>query len=146
VHKPISMRYISALQVKKCCRKGCPLYDIQVLESAEDNKPSIEDHPMLRKYKDVFLKEILGLPPQREIDFSMELMPGEIPMSIAPYKMSTPELVELKLQLKEIIERGYIWPSVSSWGAPNLFVKNKDDILRLCIDYRQLDKMTIKNK
>jgi hypothetical protein len=67
-------------------------------------------------------------------------------MSRTPYRMSTPELVELKLQLKEMWDKGYIWPSVSPWGAPALFVKNKDGTLRLCIDYRQLNKMTIKNK
>jgi hypothetical protein len=67
-------------------------------------------------------------------------------MSRTPYRMSTPELVELKLQLKEMWEKGYIQPSVSPWGATTLFVKNKDGTLRLCIDYRQLNKMTIKNK
>jgi hypothetical protein len=66
-------------------------------------------------------------------------------VSRTPYRMSTPELVELKLQLKEIMDKGYIRPSVSPWGAPSLFVKKKDDTLRLCIDYRQLNKMTIKN-
>jgi hypothetical protein len=67
-------------------------------------------------------------------------------MSREPYRMSTLELVELKLQLKEMLDKGYIRPSVSPWGAPALFVKKKDSTLKLCIDYRQLNKMTIKNK
>jgi len=81
----------------------------------------------------------------REVDFSIELVPGENPTSKEHYKMSTLELVELKLQLKEMLDKGYIRPSVSPWGTPILFVKKKDGTLRLCIDYRLLRKVTIKN-
>jgi hypothetical protein len=126
--------------------KGCPLYAIQVLKTIEDDKPSLEDHPTLRKYRDVFLEEVPGLPLRRDIDFSIELAPGAMSVSRTPYRMSTPELVELKLKLREMMDKGYIQPSVSPWGAPVLFVKNKDGTLRLCIDYRQLNKVTIKNK
>jgi hypothetical protein len=146
IQKTISMRRISALQMRNYCRKGCPLYAIQVLESVEDDKPSLEDHPTLREYRDVFLEEVSGLPPRRDIDFLVELAPGVVPVSRTPYRMSTPELVELKLQLKEMMEKGYIRPNVSPWGAPVMFVKNKDGTLRLCVDYRQLNKVTIKNK
>jgi hypothetical protein len=132
--------------MRKYCRKGCLLYVIQVLESVEDDKISLEDHPTLREYRDVFLEEVPGLPPRRDIDFSIELAPGAVPVSRTPYRMSTPELVELKLQLKEMMDKGYIQPSVSPWGAPVLFVKKKDGTLQLCIDYRQLNKVTIKNK
>jgi hypothetical protein len=117
-----------------------------VSETIEGDKPSLEDHPTLREYRDVFPEEVPGLPPRRDIDFSIELAPGAVPVSRTPYRMSTPELVELKLQLKEMMDKGYIRPSVSPWGAPVLFVKKKDDTLRLCIDYRQLNKVTIKNK
>jgi hypothetical protein len=134
------------MQMRKYCRKGCPLYAIQVLKTIEDDKPSLEDHPTLREYKDVFPEEVPGLPPRRDIEFSIELASGAVPVSRTPYRMSTPELVELKLQLKEMMDRGYIWPSVSPWGAPVLFVKKKDGTLRLCIDYRQLNKATIKKK
>jgi hypothetical protein len=137
IQNPVSVRQISTLQVKKYCRKGCPLYAIQVLNSVENDKPSLEDHPILREYKYVFPEEVPGLPPRRDIDFSIELVPGAVPMSRTPYRMSTPELVELKLQLKEMWDKGYIRPSVSPWGAPTLFVKKKDGTLRLCIDYRQ---------
>jgi hypothetical protein len=132
--------------VKKYCRKGCRLYAIQVLNSIENEKLILEDHPILREYKDVFPEEVLGLPPRRDIGFSIEPVPGAVPISRTPYRMSTPELVEIKLQLKEMWDKGYIRPSLSSWGALALFVKKKDGTLRLCIDYRQLNKMTIKNK
>jgi hypothetical protein len=87
-----------------------------------------------------------GLPPKRDIDFSINLMPGAAPVSKAPYRMSIPELKELQLQLEELLKKGYICPSVSSWRAPVLFVKKKYGTLRLCIDFRQLNKVTVKNK
>jgi hypothetical protein len=125
IQKHVSVRRISALQMKKYCRNGCPLYEIQVLESVEDDRPSLEDHPILREYRDLFPKEAPGLPPRRDIDFSIELSPRVVPISRTPYRMSTPELVELKLQLKEMMDKGYIWISMSPWGAPILFVKKK---------------------
>jgi hypothetical protein len=146
IRKPVLVRQISALQMRKYCRKGCPLYAIQVLKTIESVKASPDDHPILREYRDVFPEEVPGLPPRRDIDFSIELTPGAVPVSRTPYRMSTPELVELKLQLKEMMDKGYIQPSVSPWGAPVLFVKKKDGTLRLCIDYRKLNKVTIKNK
>jgi hypothetical protein len=132
--------------MRKYCRKGCPLYATQVLKKTEGVKPSPEEHPILREYRDVFLEYVPGLPLRRDIDFLIELAPVAVPVSRTPYQMSTPELVELKLQLKEMMEKGYIRPSVSPWGAPVLFVKRKDGTLRLCIDYKQLNKVTIKNK
>jgi hypothetical protein len=124
----------------------CPLYAIQVLNSVENNKTSLEDHPILREYKYVFPKQVLGLPPRSYIDFSIELVLGAVPMSRTPYRLSTPELVELKIHLKEMWDKGYIQHSVSPWGGPTLFVKNKDGTLILCIYYRQLNNVTIKNK
>jgi hypothetical protein len=99
--------------MRKYCRKGCPLYAIQVLKTIEGDKPSPDDHPILREYKDVFLEEVSGLPPRRDIDFSIELTLGAVPVSRTPYRMSIPELVELKLQLKEMMDKGYIRPNVS---------------------------------
>lgn len=93
----------------------------------------------------MFPSDILG-PPQREVDFSIELVPRATPTSKAPYWMSTPELVELKLQLKEMLDKGYIRPSVSPWGALVLFMEKKDETLVICIDYRQLNKVTVKNQ
>jgi hypothetical protein len=116
-----------------------------VLKTIEGAKPSPEDHPILREYRDVFPEEVPGLPLRRDIDFSIELTPGAMSVSRTPYRISTLELVELKLQLKEMMDKGYIQPIVSPWGAPFMFVKKKDGTLRLCIDYRQLNKVTIKN-
>eukprot|EP00253_Pinus_taeda_P027426 PITA_27426 len=100
----------------------------------------------VQEFADVFPEEIPGLPPRRNIDFTIELVPGAAPVSRAPYRMSVPELTELKIQLQELLDKDYIRPSVSPWGAPVLFVKKKDGTLRMCIYYRQLNKLTIKNK
>jgi hypothetical protein len=97
IQNPVSMRQISSLQVKKYCRKGCPLYAIQVLNFVENKKPILEDHPILREYKYVFLEEVSGLPPRRDIEFSIELVLGMMSMYKTPYRMSTQELVDLKL-------------------------------------------------
>ena len=101
---------------------------------------------MVREYVSVFSKDLPGLPPDREIVFSIELMPGISPISRAPYWLAPAELKELKVQLEDMIEKGFIQPSHSPWGAPVLFIKKKDSSLRLCIDYRGLNIVTIKNK
>ena len=93
----------------------------------------------------MFPSEILGMPPPRAVDFHIDLVPGAEPVSRAPYRMTTHELSELKTQLEELLEKGHIRSSVSRWGAPVIFIKKKDKSLRLCIDYPQLNKVTIKN-
>ena len=107
---------------------------------------SLSDIPTISDYPDVLPKELPGLPPQREIEFAIDVVQGATPTSITPYRMAPMELKELKLQLQELLEKGFISPSVSPWGAPMLFVKKKDGTLWLCVDYRQLNKMTVKNK
>ena len=89
---------------------------------------------MLQDFKDVFPDEVAGLPPKRDIDFTIELGPRVVPVSKTPYRMSTPKILELKMQLQELLEKKYIRASVSPWGALVLFVKKKDGTLRLCID------------
>jgi hypothetical protein len=111
----------------------------------EDN-PKLEDFVVLREFRDMFMDEILELPPRRQIDFSIDLLPGSASISKAPYRMSLPKLTELKIQLQELFDKEYIRPSVSPFGAVVLFVKKKDGTLRLCIDYRKLNKMNIKKK
>ena len=105
----------------------------------------MEDHSVMKYFGDVF-KEIPGLPPKRDIDFSINLILVAVPVSKTPYRMSTPNMKELKMHLEEILNKGYICPSVSPWGALVLFVKKKDGTLRLCIDFRQLNKIVVKNK
>jgi len=101
---------------------------------------------VVQEFMDVFPNEIPGLPPKREIEFAIDLIPGAGPVSISPYRMAPVELVELKKQLEDLLEKQFLRPSVSPWGAPVLSVKKKYGLSRLCIDYRQLNKLTIKNK
>ena len=112
----------------------------------EKVEPSLLDTPTVCDYPDVFLEELPGLPPQRVIEFAIDVIPGATPTSITLYRMALVELKELKLQLQELLEKGFIRLSVSPWGAPVLFVKKKDGTLQLCVDYRQLNKMIVKNK
>ena len=101
---------------------------------------------MVNEFLDVFPDELPGLPPEREVNFGIELEPGMTPISKPPYRMAPAELKELKLQLQELLNQGFIRPSVSPSEALVLFVKKSDDTLRLYIDYRELNKVTIKNK
>ena len=101
---------------------------------------------IVKEYSDVFPDDIPVFPPKREIEFSIKLIPRTGPISIAPYRMSPIELSELKGQLEELLEKKFIRPSVTPWGAPILFVKKNAGSMRLCVDYRQLNKMTVKNK
>ena len=112
----------------------------------EKVRPSVSDIPTVSDFPNMFPEELPGLPPHREIEFVIDVVPGATPASITPYRMAPLELKELKLKLQELLENGFIRPSVSPWGIPMLFVKKKDDTLRLCIDYRQLNKLTVKNK
>ena len=93
-----------------------------------------------------FLDELPGLPPQRVVDFGIELHLGTSPISMTPYRMAPVDLQELRVQLHELLDKGFIRPSTSPWGASVLFAKNKDKTLRLCIDYKQLNRVTIKNR
>ena len=97
-------------------------------------------------FPDVFPEELPGLPPDREIEFCIDVVPGTVPISLPPYRMAPAELKELKEQLPDLLDKGLVRPSTSPWGAPVLFVKKKDGSLRLCIDYKQLNKMTVRNK
>ena len=98
------------------------------------------------EYVDVFPDGLPRLPPQRVVDFGIELHHGTSPVSMTPHRMAPVELQELRVQLQELFEKGFIRPSTSPWCAPVLFAKRKDKTLRLCIDYRQLNRVTIKNR
>ena len=100
----------------------------------------------MRKFQDVFPYELPGLPPHKEFNFSIEVYLGTDPISVSSYRMAPLELKELKTQLEELLSKGFICPSTSPWGALVLFVKKKDDTLRLCIDYRKLNRVIVKNK
>ncbi|KAH9306800.1 hypothetical protein KI387_011204, partial [Taxus chinensis] len=102
VRRPLSIRTISAMQLKRCVRWGSQMYVVIVSDRSEDRSygPSLDDHPILKEYVDVFLGELLGLPPPCEIDFHIDLVLRAEPISQAPYQMTTLELCELKLQLE----------------------------------------------
>jgi hypothetical protein len=106
----------------------------------------LEDIPIVCEYPDVFPDDLPGMPPNRDIEFIIELQPGTAPISKRPYRMPPNELAELKIQLQDLLDKGFIRPSASPWGCPALFVKKKDNSLRLCVDYRPLNAATIKNK
>jgi hypothetical protein len=106
----------------------------------------VERIPVAFEYPDDFLDELLGMPPDRDIEFAIELQPRTAPNSKRPYRMPPAELAELKKQLQELLDKGFIRPSTSPWGCLALFVKKKDESLRLCVDYRPLNAVTIRNK
>jgi hypothetical protein len=98
------------------------------------------------EFPDVFPEELPGMPPERKVEFAIELILGTAPIFKRAYRVSGPELVELKKQIDELLEKGYIRPSTSPWAAPVLFVEKKDGMKRMCIDYRALNEVTVKNK
>ena len=106
---------------------------------------SLNSYPVLSDFKDVFPEELPQLPPERELDFMIELKPGAELISKTPYRMTTPDLRELQIQLKELLDLGLIRPSISPWGAPVIFVKKKGGFLWFCIDYKDLNNATMKN-
>ena len=100
----------------------------------------------VNEFPNVYPDDLPVIPPSRAVDFIIELEPGTGPISKAPYRMAPAELKELKAQLQDLLDKAFIRPSVSPWGAPVLFVKKKDGSMRLCIDYRELNKRTIKKQ
>ena len=108
--------------------------------------PALTPIPMVCEFPDVFPKDLPGLPPDREVEFSIELEPGTAPISRRPYHMAPRELAEMKKQLEELMEKGFIRPSSSPWGCLAIFVKKKDGTLWICVDYRPLNVVTVKNK
>jgi hypothetical protein len=119
------------------CTRSCAFV---MIESPVEKIPVVGDYP------DVFPDELPGMPPDRDIEFAIELQPRTAPISKRPYRMPPAELAELKKQLQELLDKGFIRPSTSPWGCPALFVKKKDESLRMCVDYRPLNAVTIKNK
>ena len=143
--RELSSSMISAMTAQRMLRKGCQCYLAHVVETVKEGT-LVDEIPVVREFPDVFPDDIAGLPPEREVEFTIDLIPGIEPISIPPYRMAPAELRELKAQLEELLSKGFIRPSISPWGAPVLFVKKKDGSLRLCIDYRQLNKFTICNQ
>ncbi|GMI64737.1 hypothetical protein HRI_000143000 [Hibiscus trionum] len=133
---------VSALEAHRLMDSGCGAYLAYVMNpNMSEVRP--KDIMTVCDFSDVFPEELPGLPPDRDVEFVIETVSGSTPVSIAPYRMAPKEL---KSQLQELLDRGFIRPSSSPWGAPVLFVKKKDGSMRMCIDYRKLNQSTVKNK
>ena len=145
LRRELSSCMISAMTAQKILRKGCQGYLAYVVETSKEGT-ILDDIPVVREFPDVFPDDIAGLPPEREVEFTIDLILRTEPISIPPYRMAPAELRELKAQLEEFLSKGFIRPSISPWGALVLLVKKKDGSLRLCIDYRQLNRVTIRNQ
>ena len=145
IRREIAPSLINAMTASKMLRKGCQGYLAFIVDRRQEGT-RLEDISIIKEFPDVFPDDISGLPPDREVEFTIDLIPETEPISIPPYRMAPAEMRELKAQLEDLLSKGFIRPSISPWGAPVLFVKKKDGSLRLCIDYRQLNRVTIRNQ
>ncbi|GJW33627.1 putative nucleotidyltransferase, ribonuclease H [Tanacetum coccineum] len=138
------LNLISCIKTERYISRGCQVFMIQVMEKKADEK-RLEDISVVKEFPDVFPEDLPGIPPVRQVEFQIDLIPGAAPVARTPYRLAPSEMQELSNQLQELTDRGFIRPSTSPWGAPVLFVKKKDGSFRMCIDYRELNKLTIKN-
>ncbi|GJY93105.1 putative reverse transcriptase domain-containing protein, partial [Tanacetum coccineum] len=139
------LNLIPCIKTERYISKGYQVFIAQVMEKKSDER-RLEDIPVVREFSDVFPEDLPGLPPVRQVEFQIELIPGAVPVARAPYRLAPLEMQELSNQLQELADRGFIQPGTSPWGTPVLFVKKKDGSFRMCIDYRELNKLTIKNR
>ncbi|GJX64342.1 putative reverse transcriptase domain-containing protein [Tanacetum coccineum] len=143
------LNIISCTKTLKYMEKGFPIFLAHITtKEIEDKseKKRLEDVPIVQNFPEVFPEDLPGLPPTRQVEFQIDLVPGAAPVARAPYRLAPSEMKELSEQLKELSDKGFIRPSSSPWGAPVLFVKKKDGSFRMCIDYRELNKLTVKNR
>nr|GFB91802.1 retrotransposon protein, putative, Ty3-gypsy subclass [Tanacetum cinerariifolium] len=130
---------------KKIHRKRIQLFIAQVMEK-EPAKKQLQDVPVICNFPEVFLDDLTGLPPPRQVEFKIELIPSAAPVARAPYRLAPSKLKEFSDQLKELFEKGFIRPSSPPWGASVLFVKKKNRSFCMCIDYQELNELTVKNR
>lgn len=135
---------ISSMKTFKLIKMGCKGYLCYILTVPTDTKANVDSIPIIREFPDVFPDDFSGDLIDKEIEFTIEVLLGTQPVSKAPYRMAPTELKKLKVQLQELLDKKFIRPSTSPWGAPVLFMKKIDGLLRLCIDYRELNKVTVK--
>ena len=147
--KESRLEFLSAVQFKKAVRKTEEVFlavlqvENEEISNEKGKDPEVE---LPKEFQDVFPEDLPdGLPPERQVDHEIKLLPGSSATVRGMYRMSQPELEEMKKQLTELLKKGFIQPSKSPFAAPVLFVKKKDGTLRMCIDYRALNKITVKN-
>ncbi|GJT17778.1 putative reverse transcriptase domain-containing protein [Tanacetum coccineum] len=140
---------ISCSKAQEYMAKGCQIFLAQISAKKEEDKSKgkqLKDVPIVRYFPEVFPEDLPGLPLARPVEFQIDLIPGAAPVARVPYRLAPSKMKELSKQLQELSEKGFIRPSSSPWGAPVLFVKNKDGSFRMCIDYSELNKLTVKNR
>ncbi|GJS95690.1 putative reverse transcriptase domain-containing protein [Tanacetum coccineum] len=143
------LHIISYSKTQEYMLKGCPVFLAHVTTNEVEDKSEkkrLEDVPIVQDFPKVFPEDLSGLPLTRQVEFQIDLIPGAAPVARAPYRLAPSEMKELSEQLKELSDKGFIRPSSSPWGAPVLFVKKKDGSFRMCIDYQELNKLTMKNR
>ncbi|GJR07621.1 putative reverse transcriptase domain-containing protein [Tanacetum coccineum] len=143
------LNIISCARTQKYIQKGCQVYLAQVTSKKAEDKSKekrLKNVSIIREFPEVFLDDLPGLPPARQVEFQINLVPGAVPVAQTPYRLGPTEMQELSTQLQELSDKGFIRPSSSPWGAPVLFVKKKDGSFRMYIDYRELNKLTVKNR
>ncbi|GJU12183.1 hypothetical protein Tco_1134579 [Tanacetum coccineum] len=143
------LNIISCTKAQEYLTKGCHVFLANITATKDEDKSKgkrLEDVPVVQEFPKVFPKDLPGIPPTRQVEFRIDLVPGATPVARAPYRLAPSEMKELAEQLQELTDKGFIRPSSSPWGAPVLFVKKKDGSFRMCIDYRELNKLTVKNR
>ncbi|GKE78639.1 hypothetical protein Tco_1544759 [Tanacetum coccineum] len=143
------LNIISCTKTKKYLLKGYHVFlaHVTTKEAKDKSKEKrLEDIPIVQDFPEVFPEDFPGIPPTRQVKFQIDLIPGVAPVARAPYRLAPSEMKELSDQLKELSKKGFIRPSSSPWGAPVLFVKKKDGSFQMGIDYRELNKLTMKNR
>ncbi|GJX30220.1 putative reverse transcriptase domain-containing protein [Tanacetum coccineum] len=143
------LRRCHASITQEYMEKGCQVFLAQISAKKDDDKSEgkqLKDVPIVQDFLEVFPEDLPGLPPTRPVEFQIDLIPGAVPIARAPYRLAPSKIKELSEQLQELFDKGFIRPSSSPWGAPVLFVKKKDGSFRMCIDYRELNKLTVKNR
>ncbi|GJW25286.1 putative reverse transcriptase domain-containing protein [Tanacetum coccineum] len=147
--KESRLNIISCTKAQKYLSKGCDVFLAHITTKEAKDKSEgkrLEDVPIVRDFPEVFPEDLSGIPPARQVEFQIDLVPGVAPVARAPYQLAPSEMKELAEQLQELSDKGFIRPNSSPWGAPVLFFKKKDGSFRMCIDYRELNKLTVKNR
>ena len=144
-HRERKSCLILIMRARRCLGKGCEGFLAYVI-NAKKGSSGVFNVPVVKKYPEVFPDDLTELPQDRQVEFRIDLVPEAAHIAQVPYRLAPAEMKEMMTQLQVLLDKGFIHPSSSPWGAPVLFVKKKDGSMRMCIDYRELNKVTVKNK